>query len=149
LIETMVACLTTGDAVEDRAAQRRHGAIMRRFHAVLEANDDQALYIPEICETIGVSERTLRVCCQEHLGVSPKRFLLLRADAPGSTCAARKLRWPDNGDGSRHAIRLLAIRTLRRRIQLALRRIAVRRAPPSRRIAAERRSLIFPRFGRN
>jgi AraC-like DNA-binding protein len=78
LIEVMVACLTTADDAEDRAAQWRHEAIMRRFRGALEANDTQPLYIPELCKVIGVSSRTLRVCCQEHLGMSPKRYLLLR-----------------------------------------------------------------------
>jgi AraC-like DNA-binding protein len=78
LIEAMVACLTTADDAEDRAAQRRHEAIMRRFRGALEANDAQPLYIPELCKVIGVSGRTLRVCCQEQLGMSPKQYLLLR-----------------------------------------------------------------------
>jgi hypothetical protein len=63
LIEAMVACLTTGDASEERVAQRRHALIMRRFHRYVAERPDQPLYIPEICKTIGVAERTLRVCC--------------------------------------------------------------------------------------
>jgi AraC-like DNA-binding protein len=51
---------------------------MRRFRRVVEENPDQPLYVPELCKAIGVSERTLRVCCQEQLGVGPKRYLLLR-----------------------------------------------------------------------
>jgi transcriptional regulator GlxA family with amidase domain len=51
---------------------------MRRFRRVVEENPDQPLYIPELCRAIGVSERTLRVCCQEQLGVGPKRYLQLR-----------------------------------------------------------------------
>jgi AraC-like DNA-binding protein len=78
LIEAMVACLTTVDDAEDRAAQRRHASIMRRFRGALGENETQALYIPELCKAIGVSGRTLRICCQEHLGMSPKRYLLLR-----------------------------------------------------------------------
>jgi AraC-like DNA-binding protein len=78
LIEAMIACLTTSDTAEERAAQRRHALIMRRFHLYVAEHPDQPLYIPEICEAIGVAERTLRVCCQEHLGTSPKHFLLMR-----------------------------------------------------------------------
>jgi AraC-like DNA-binding protein len=78
LIEAMVACLASGEAGEDRAAQRRHTSIMRRFRKTVEQNSDQALYIPELCTSIGVSDRTLRLCCQEQLGMSPKRYLLLR-----------------------------------------------------------------------
>jgi AraC-like DNA-binding protein len=78
LIEAMVACLATGDASEEHGARRRHALIMRRFHRVVAEHPEQPLYIPEICEAIRVAERTLRVCCQEHLGTSPKRFLLMR-----------------------------------------------------------------------
>jgi transcriptional regulator GlxA family with amidase domain len=51
---------------------------MGRFHRLVEENAGDPLYIPEICKAIGVSERTLRMCCQEHLGMAPKRYLLLR-----------------------------------------------------------------------
>jgi AraC-like DNA-binding protein len=51
---------------------------MRRFRQAVDESAGAPLYIPEICKTIRVSERTLRVCCQEHLGMSPKRYLLLR-----------------------------------------------------------------------
>src|SRR5208282_3206695 len=78
LIEAMVACLATGDVAEDSVAQRQHAMIMRRFRRVVEENPDQSLYLTEICEAIGVSDRTLRLCCQEHLGMGPKRYLLLR-----------------------------------------------------------------------
>jgi AraC-like DNA-binding protein len=45
---------------------------------VVEENPKEPLYIPDICKTIGVSERTLRMCCREHLGMAPKRYLVLR-----------------------------------------------------------------------
>jgi AraC-like DNA-binding protein len=78
LIEAMVACLATGNASEEHSARRRHALIMRRFQRIVEEHADQPLYIPEVCKAIGVAERTLRVCCQEQLGVSPKQFLLMR-----------------------------------------------------------------------
>ena len=74
----MVSCLGLGEVREDRSALRQHEKIMRRFHRAVEENPDQALFIPELCKAIGVSERTLRICCQEQLGMSPKRYLLLR-----------------------------------------------------------------------
>jgi AraC-like DNA-binding protein len=78
LIEAMLGCLGNSEAREDTVAQRQHELIMRRFRRVVEENPDQPLYIPELCKAIGVSERTLRVCCQEQLGVGPKRYLLFR-----------------------------------------------------------------------
>jgi AraC-like DNA-binding protein len=78
LIQALVECLSMGEASEDRSALRRHEAIMQRFRGALEANGAQALYIPDLCKAIGVSGRTLQVCCQEQLGMSPKRYLLLR-----------------------------------------------------------------------
>jgi AraC-like DNA-binding protein len=78
LVEAMIGCLSKSEARDDSVAQRQHEMIMRRFRRVLEENPGQPLYIPEICKAIGVSDRTLRVCCQEQLGVGPKRYLLLR-----------------------------------------------------------------------
>jgi AraC-like DNA-binding protein len=78
LIEAMVDCVAGPDRREDSAARRRHTAIMQRFHTAIEASDDKAVYLPELCSRIGVSGRTLRLCCREHLGMGPKRFLMLR-----------------------------------------------------------------------
>jgi AraC-like DNA-binding protein len=74
----MVSCLGEGQVGEDRSALRHHAMILRRFRRAVEENPDQALYIPELCGSIGVSDRTLRICCQEQLGMSPKRYLVLR-----------------------------------------------------------------------
>ena len=78
LTEAMIDCIVAPDRREDTAAQLRHTAIMQRFHAVLEASESTAVYFPQLCKKIGVSARTLRVICHEHLGLSPKRYLLLR-----------------------------------------------------------------------
>ena len=52
--------------------------IMARFETVIEASPDRALFLPEVCEAIGVTERTFLNCCQRHLGMSPTRYLSLR-----------------------------------------------------------------------
>jgi AraC-like DNA-binding protein len=78
LIGAMLDCLDDRPARRDRAAQGQHALVMRRFRRVVEESPERALYLPEICKAIGVSERTLRVCCHEHLAIGPKRYLTLR-----------------------------------------------------------------------
>jgi len=78
LIEAVIDCLAHSREDKANLAERRHGAVMRRFWRVVEDNAGQPLHIPEVCNAVEVSERTLRACCQEHLGMSPRRYLLLR-----------------------------------------------------------------------
>jgi AraC-like DNA-binding protein len=78
LIEALVGCLDDRLARENTSAQGQHAIVMRRFRRVVEENPEQPLFIPEICNAIRVPDRTLRLCCQEHLGMGPKRYLLLR-----------------------------------------------------------------------
>jgi AraC-like DNA-binding protein len=78
LIEAMAGCLVRRDEPDSGPGRGQHAIVMRRFRRMLEENPEQLLYIPEICKAIRVSERTLRICCQEHLGMSPKRYLVLR-----------------------------------------------------------------------
>ena len=78
LIEALVDCVGVDGAAEDRAAVRRHHAVMHRFHDMAEAKRREPIYLPELCSAIGVSGRTLRACCQEALGMSPLRYLWLR-----------------------------------------------------------------------
>ena len=78
IIHAMVCCLTEGAATELPLVNRRHDMVVARFEGFLEANPDQPLYLAEICAAIGVAERTLRLACQEHLGIGPIRYLTLR-----------------------------------------------------------------------
>ena len=79
LIEAMITCLGVRETDdEDRSALRQHSVIMRRFRRAMEENLDKAIFITELCKEIGVTAKTLRVCCQEQLGVSPNRYLRLR-----------------------------------------------------------------------
>src|SRR5262249_9736941 len=78
LIEALVGCLGRAEARECSSSHRRHYAIIRRFHAALDEGRGRALYLPELCAAIGVSQRTLRRCCYDQFGIGPSRFLLLR-----------------------------------------------------------------------
>jgi AraC-like DNA-binding protein len=78
LIEAMIVCLGGGAAREDKSALRRPAAIMRRFHQVVEDHLEEPLYIPELCTEVGTTWPTLNKCCNEHLGMGPKHYLLIR-----------------------------------------------------------------------
>ncbi|MFC7696106.1 helix-turn-helix domain-containing protein [Bradyrhizobium sp. GCM10028915] len=75
---TMIKCLTDGLTTQVEGANHRHGRIVARFEAFLEAHPVQPLYLADICTAIGVAERTLRMVCEEHLGMGPIRYLTLR-----------------------------------------------------------------------
>jgi AraC-like DNA-binding protein len=78
LIYLMIRCLTEGALSELTVGGHRHEAIVARLEEFLAANPDQPLYLTEICAGIGVAERTLRLACEEHLGMGPIRYLSLR-----------------------------------------------------------------------
>ena len=78
LVEAMVSCLASGEPIETCRAYSHHATVMRRFEEAMQANPEGPLYMTELCAALGVSYWTLRACCQEHLGMSPKRYLLLR-----------------------------------------------------------------------
>jgi AraC-like DNA-binding protein len=78
LIEAAVGCLTEAGTAEERSARGRHELVVQRFYRMMEAHPKDALYIPQVCKAIGVAERTLRMCCYDQLGMSPKQFLLVR-----------------------------------------------------------------------
>lgn len=78
LISVLFKCLGDQRVQQTTWTQRNHETVMRRLRRMLESNPDRALYVPEICAAIHVPERTLRACCHQQLGVSPKHYLLLR-----------------------------------------------------------------------
>jgi AraC-like DNA-binding protein len=78
VVAAVFSCLRNPQLQKSSWTHRNHETIMRRFRNVLERDPDRALYVPEICAAIHVPERTLRACCQQQLGISPKHYLLLR-----------------------------------------------------------------------
>jgi transcriptional regulator GlxA family with amidase domain len=78
LIQALVTCLTAAKVQEDGADNRHYAGIMVRFEEVLAEHLGRPLHMPELCELIGVTARTLRSCCAGFLGMSPSRYVLLR-----------------------------------------------------------------------
>lgn len=78
LLRAMVHALADGSGVEASESGVRHTTTLARLEGLLTANLDRPLHLAEICTTIGISERTLRFCCHEHLGMGPIQYLWLR-----------------------------------------------------------------------
>jgi transcriptional regulator GlxA family with amidase domain len=52
--------------------------VLGLFEELLAERGNAPLHLGEICMAIGAPERTLRACCQQHLGMGPIRYLWLR-----------------------------------------------------------------------
>jgi len=78
MITRLIECMVTGDSRPPSLAFRARADIMRRFHRYIEDQGDRPLHVPELCQAIGVPERTLRYCCRQQLGMSPRAYLTLR-----------------------------------------------------------------------
>ena len=78
LTRVMIQCLSEGQGIEVRSVHWRHAVMMRRLENFLEANPDRTLHLTDLCAAAAASDRTLRILCHEHLGMSPTRYLWLR-----------------------------------------------------------------------
>ncbi len=78
LADLFIECLTQEDAGKESTASRRHRATIQRLHDLAEQHAEEPLFLSEVCQKLGVARRTLELCCREHIGTSPKRYLTLR-----------------------------------------------------------------------
>jgi AraC-like DNA-binding protein len=74
----MISCLTAGEEKHFHRAWYRHKHIMDRFEQWIEAHPDQPAHLLEVCADLDISARSLTLCCRDHLGMSPMRYLWLR-----------------------------------------------------------------------
>ena len=76
LVRALIACLPGTASTQSRQPLR--GTVMQRFEQMIEAHRDEPLYLTDVCTALGVSDRTLRLYCQDLLGMGPQRYLWLR-----------------------------------------------------------------------
>src|SRR5262249_9091516 len=76
LIHALVNCLTADD---DTIVKERHQAdVVLRLEDTLMEYAGHRPTISELCATLGVTKRTLRLCCTNVLGVTPSQYMHLR-----------------------------------------------------------------------
>src|SRR5262249_51555211 len=78
LTYVLVNCLVAREAPATSPAGARRAAIMARFEELLSEHLDKPLRLACLCAELGAPERSLRDYCQQFLGLSPSRYLLLR-----------------------------------------------------------------------
>ena len=77
IIYSLINCLTAGVEHEDTAKRLHCASIINRLEDQLAAEHKRKVLIPELCEVIGVAERTLRNYCLDVIGISPNQYLRL------------------------------------------------------------------------
>ena len=78
LVETMVFCLAADHSGQVRIVHSHRARVMRRLEEIVRAKSGETLYMAELCAAVGATYWTLRDCCLEYLGMSPKRYLWMR-----------------------------------------------------------------------
>ncbi|WP_426703276.1 helix-turn-helix domain-containing protein [Rhodanobacter sp. Col0626] len=66
---------TAEDLPKCSRARRKHYLIFQRTEQYMRANLRTDIYVTEMCNAAGVSERTLRYAFEDLLGLSPNRYL--------------------------------------------------------------------------
>jgi hypothetical protein len=89
LLHALVNCLDVKRTRENIEARRRRVEVMAKFERALAITEN--LGVPELCEFIGVPERTFRTYCAEFIGMSPNTYLQLRQPRHRSREAANFL----------------------------------------------------------
>jgi AraC-like DNA-binding protein len=78
LIHALIECLSGRPMNGDIPMRRRRHALMDRFNRQVATDLLSQVRVASISEALGVSDRFLRRCCEEQLGMNPMRYLKLR-----------------------------------------------------------------------
>jgi AraC-like DNA-binding protein len=78
LVHALVNCLATGGEGLEVTPSPHRADVMVSFEEAISPLAARQPRAPELSAAIGMSERTLRVCCAKFLGMSPGRYMRLR-----------------------------------------------------------------------
>jgi AraC-like DNA-binding protein len=78
LISELIGCFSDSSLDAKSTSNRGQRAIMSRLEDAIQTNSNRAPRVQEMCDRLGISEQTLRICCQHQVGASPGRYLRLR-----------------------------------------------------------------------
>ena len=78
LIDVLMTCLCRSETRNEPIRIRRYAAILARLEHQMTVPANRLLPMRELCAIIGISQRTLEMCCTEFLAITPKRYFQLR-----------------------------------------------------------------------
>lgn len=78
LVHTLVDCLADGSRRAGVAERTQPRDLMPRLETLLAGQSVVNMDVKALCCALGVSDRQLRRCCADRLGMSPSRYLRLR-----------------------------------------------------------------------
>ena len=78
LLQSLVYALADPTRSPQNSSSHRYNEIMLRLEDLVSSRLQQPLQLPQIAAALQISERTLRTCCEEHLGMGLHRYLQLR-----------------------------------------------------------------------
>ena len=77
-LQSLVPCLTESSIRFLSPTESRNVEIMAAFEAIVAGLTDRHPSLLDLSQKLGISDRALRACCADFLGISPSRYMLLR-----------------------------------------------------------------------
>jgi AraC-like DNA-binding protein len=75
LITALIRCLTAGRPLPDPAPLHRRRRIIRKLIELMDERPEDMLSMTDVCDALGVPERTLNLLCREFFGISAMRYV--------------------------------------------------------------------------
>jgi len=77
LAESLIRCISTRPP-EPRPGTQEHADLMARFERLTSKQGDRPRAVADICRELNTSERWLRECCRQQLGMGTYQYVKLR-----------------------------------------------------------------------